>query len=58
MRHLEPTGVCVLVEAQHMCMAMRGVGKSGSVTRTSAVRGVYEADSAARAEVMGLISRA
>lgn len=56
MEALEPYGVVVVVEAEHMCMAMRDVKISGSKTVTSAVRGIYKTDSAARAEVMSLIN--
>ncbi|WP_110112977.1 GTP cyclohydrolase I FolE [Bacillus sp. CGMCC 1.16541] len=52
---LNPHGVMVIVEAEHMCMTMRGVKKPGSMTITSAVRGILETDVAARAEVLSLI---
>lgn len=57
MRHLRPSGALVVVEAQHMCMAMRGVGKTGSTTLTTAARGVFEADAAARNEILRLLGR-
>ncbi len=56
MEALEPYGVVVVVEAEHMCMTMRGVKKPGSKTVTSAVRGIFKKDVAARAEVMSLIN--
>ncbi len=53
---LAPRGVLVVIEAEHMCMAMRGVRKAGASTITSAVRGVFRDDNAARSEAMGLIA--
>ena len=50
-------GSIVVIEADHSCMTARGVQKPGSVTVTSAVRGIYEEDEALRAEAMALISR-
>lgn len=55
MRELAPVGAVVVIEAQHLCMTMRGVRKPGAVTITSAVRGILRTDPAARAEVMSLI---
>lgn len=56
MEVLEPYGVVVVVEAEHMCMTMRGVKKPGSKTVTSAVRGIFEKRPESRAEVMSLIN--
>lgn len=53
---LQPLGVIVVVEAEHMCMTMRGVKKPGAVTITSAVRGAFANNAAARAEVLSLIN--
>ncbi len=55
MEALDPRGVLVVIEAEHMCMTMRGVQKPGSMTVTSAVRGHFEKDMKARAEAMSLI---
>jgi GTP cyclohydrolase I len=52
---LGPRGVLVVVEAEHMCMSMRGVKKSGILTVTSAVRGLFRSDVATRAEAMQFI---
>jgi GTP cyclohydrolase I len=52
---LSPRGVVVMIEAEHLCMSMRGVSKPGAVTVTSAVRGVLRDDAAARAEAMSIL---
>jgi GTP cyclohydrolase I len=52
---LKPLGVMVVVEAEHLCMSMRGVRKPGALTVTSAVRGIMEANPATRAETMSLL---
>jgi GTP cyclohydrolase I len=57
MRKLDPRGVIVVIEAEHLCMAMRGVRKPGAITTTSAVRGQFKSDSASRAEALELILR-
>jgi GTP cyclohydrolase I len=56
-RKLKPRGVIVVIEAEHLCMAMRGVRKAGSITMTSAVRGQFKTDVASRSEALGLILR-
>jgi len=55
--HLEPAGVIVVIEAEHLCMSMRGVQKPGAITTTSAVRGILERNPATRSEAMALITR-
>jgi GTP cyclohydrolase I len=53
---LDPAGVLVVVEAEHSCMRIRGVRKPGSHTVTTAVRGIYRTDPAARAEAMAFVN--
>jgi GTP cyclohydrolase I len=52
---LEPRGVLVVAEAEHLCMSMRGVKKPGTLTVTSAVRGLFRSDAATRAEAMQFV---
>jgi len=54
--YLEPAGVIVVIEAEHLCMSMRGVKKAGAETVTSAVRGIFKSDARTRAEAMSLIT--
>ena len=54
---LNPRGVLVVVEAEHLCMSMRGIRKPGANTVTSAVRGLFRTDIATRAEAMRFIDR-
>jgi GTP cyclohydrolase IA len=55
---LEPKGVIVILEAEHTCMTIRGIKKPGSLTVTSAVRGLLKSNPASRAEAMALINGA
>jgi GTP cyclohydrolase I len=55
-RRLRPAGAIVVIEAEHLCMAMRGIRKPGAVTTTSAVRGIFQSQARTRAEAMSLIT--
>lgn len=55
MEHLQPAGVVVMVEAEHLCMSMRGISKPGSATATTVSRGIYATDAEARREILSLI---
>jgi GTP cyclohydrolase I len=57
MEAVEPRGVAVIVEAEHLCMTMRGIKKPGSHTVTSALRGICRSDARTRAEVLALLNR-
>ncbi len=50
-----PYGVCVVLEAEHLCMTMRGIKKPGSATVSSALRGVCKTDARSRSEALGLM---
>lgn len=55
MEMLDPKGVYVIIEAEHMCMTMRGLKKPGSKTVTSVAKGLYETDEVKRREVISFI---
>jgi GTP cyclohydrolase IA len=57
MSKLNPRGVIVVIEAEHLCMSMHGVRKPGASTTTSAVRGQFKTDAASRAEALHLLLR-
>ncbi|MDP4092821.1 MAG: GTP cyclohydrolase I FolE [Bacillota bacterium] len=57
MKAVDPLGVAVIIEAEHLCMTMRGIKKPGSKTITSALRGIMKSDAKTRAEVMSLITK-
>ena len=57
-QELDAKGVVVVIEATHTCMTIRGIRKPGSLTVTSAVRGLFKSNQSSRAEVMALINRA
>ena len=54
---LKPQGVIVVIEAEHLCMAMRGIRKPGATTTTSAVRGQFKTSAISRGEALDFISR-
>ncbi|HEV8116626.1 MAG TPA: GTP cyclohydrolase I FolE [Acidimicrobiales bacterium] len=56
-RALQPRGVLVVIEAEHLCMSIRGVRRPGSTTVTSAVRGLFRTSAPTRAEAMAFINR-
>lgn len=57
MRALKPRGVFVIIEAEHLCMSMQGVKKPGSITTTSAVRGIFRKNALTRSEALSLLKK-
>ncbi len=57
MKVLHPRGVMVVIEAEHLCMSMRGINKPGSITVTSAVRGIFKERAVSREEVLSLVRK-
>ena len=55
-RELDPRGVAVIIEAEHLCMTMRGVRAAGARTQTSALRGIMKSDARTRAETLSLLT--
>ena len=57
MEELQPLGIMVIIEAEHMCMTIRGVNTPGAITTTSATRGIFRREAATRAEALSLIRK-
>ena len=55
-KNMEPLGVAVVIEAEHLCMTMRGARAAGATTMTSALRGSMRSDAKTRSEVMALLT--
>jgi GTP cyclohydrolase I len=55
--NLSPRGVAVIIEAEHMCMSIRGAKAFGAITQTSALRGIMKNDARSRAEVLALLNK-